>query len=209
MSQASTDAGLLTPANCRAAFVDHQTGMLAQLSRDNRSRVTQGVLRLAKTCRIFSVPATSSAIVAPGFDGCLYPQLLRELAPARPLRRSSINAWDTDEFSAQFRQTSRRNVVIAGLWIESNVLFPVLQMLDEGLYLYVVEDASGSIDAWTHAAAIRRMEQAGAVSITSAQLLQEFQRDWAREETAAEVRALLQDRVDRPARKGAGRTPRR
>jgi hypothetical protein len=38
-----------------------------------------------------------------------------------------------------------------------------------------------------HHAALRRMEQAGAVSVTALQVLLEFQRDWARNEHSDEV----------------------
>jgi hypothetical protein len=167
----------------------------------------RSALLLAKACRVFSLPVITSAIAAPGYDGCLVPQLQKELASTKPVQRTSINMWDTREVLAQLRKTARRNVAVAGLWTESNVLFPVLQMLDEGFYLYVVVDASGSIDSASHLAAIRRMEQAGAVSVTAPQLLQELQRDWARHETAADVRALLASRKATPARKGVRRTP--
>ncbi len=209
MSQASTDKGLLTQHSCVVAFIDHQPGMLARLPREMRARVLQGALRLAKTCRAFSLPVVSSAIAAPGFDGCLLPQIQKELAPVKPVRHTSINAWDADGFSNALRKTARRNVVTAGLWTESHVLFPVLQMLEDGFYLYIVEDASGSEDPLSHEAAIRRMEQAGAVSVTSLQLVQELQRDWARKDTAAQAQALLQHQKTSPARKGVRRSPKK
>jgi hypothetical protein len=42
-----------------------------------------------------------------------------------------------------------------------------------------------------HHAALRRIEQAGAVSVTALQILLEFQRDWARNEHYDEVMATV------------------
>jgi hypothetical protein len=45
----------------------------------------------------------------------------------------------------------------------------------------------GGMSIVAHHAAIRRMEQAGAVSVSALQVLLEFQRDWARNEHYDEV----------------------
>ena len=44
-----------------------------------------------------------------------------------------------------------------------------------------------------HDAAIRRIEQAGAVSVTALQVLLEFQRDWGRKEHSDEVMAVVKE----------------
>ena len=64
---------------------------------------------------------------------------------------------------------------------------PALQALTDGYFVYAVEDASGGVSIVGHHAALRRMEQAGAVSVTALQVLLEFQRDWARNEHYDEV----------------------
>jgi len=62
-----------------------------------------------------------------------------------------------------------------------------LQALTDGYFVYAVEDASGGLSPVGHHAALRRIEQAGAVSVTALQVLLEFQRDWARHENSDEV----------------------
>jgi hypothetical protein len=52
-----------------------------------------------------------------------------------------------------------------------------------GFEVYGVEDASGGTTLIAHNAAMRRIEQAGAVPITALQVHLEYQRDWARKET--------------------------
>ena len=66
-------------------------------------------------------------------------------------------------------------------------------MFEEGYGVYAVEDASGGTSKAAHDAAIRRIEQAGAVSLTALQVLLEFQRDWARKEYYKEVMAVVKE----------------
>ena len=56
-----------------------------------------------------------------------------------------------------------------------------------------MEDASGGTSVTAHNAALRRIEQAGAVPVTALQVLLEFQRDWARKETYNEVIAAVKE----------------
>jgi hypothetical protein len=85
------------------------------------------------------------------------------------------------------------NFLIAALWSETSLVFPALQMLEEGYGVYAVEDASGGTSKVAHDAAIRRIEQAGAVSLTAFQVLLEFQRDWSRKEHYEEVIAVAKE----------------
>src|SRR5258708_35578188 len=66
-------------------------------------------------------------------------------------------------------------------------------MLEEGYGVYAVEDASGGTTKAAHEAAIRRIEQAGAVSLTALQVLLEFQRDWSRREHREEVMEVVKE----------------
>ena len=91
------------------------------------------------------------------------------------------------------KKTGRKNFLIAALWSEASLAFPALQMLEEGYGVYAVEDASGGTSKVAHDAAIRRIEQAGAVSLTALQILLEFQRDWSRTEHYDEVMAVVKE----------------
>jgi nicotinamidase-related amidase len=104
-----------------------------------------------------------------------------------------MNAWDSMDFVAAVKQAGRRNILIAALWSEACLVFPALQMLEEGYGVYAVEDASGGTSRMAHAAAIRRIEQSGAVSLTALQVLLEFQRDWARKEHYDEVMSVVKE----------------
>jgi nicotinamidase-related amidase len=68
---------------------------------------------------------------------------------------------------------------------------PAIQALGEGYDVFVVTDASGGVSAEAHDMAVRRLVQAGAVPITWMAVLGEWQRDWAREKTAAALSNVI------------------
>jgi nicotinamidase-related amidase len=71
------------------------------------------------------------------------------------------------------------------------VTFPTVQAINDGFEVYVVEDLCGDLDLRTHDAAMRRVEQAGAKSVTWIQVMLEWQRDWALRETYAGVMDIV------------------
>lgn len=180
MSVDSTDNGLLTPDNCAVIFIDHQPQMFFGVANIDRQDLLNNVLVLAKAAKIFDAPVILTAVESKGFSGNITPQLLDLFPNHQPIERSSMNAWDSAEFVAAVKRTGRKNLLIAALWSEACLVFPALQMLQAGYFIYAVENASGGTSRVAHDAAIRRVEQAGCVSVTSLQILLEFQRDWSK-----------------------------
>jgi nicotinamidase-related amidase len=193
MSASSTDKGLLTPENGAVIFIDHQPQMFFGVASMDRQDLLNNVLVLAKAARIFRLPVILTAVESKGFSGNIAPQLLDVFPDLAPIERSTMNAWESKEFIAAVRNMGRKNLIIAALWTEVCLAMPALQALTDGYAVYAVEDASGGTSLVAHNAAIRRMEQAGAVSVTALQVLLEFQRDWARKEHYDEVLAVVRE----------------
>ncbi len=193
MSVSSTDKGLLTPENCAVVFIDHQPQMFFGVASIERRDLLNNALVLAKAAKIFGVPVILTAVESKGSSGNLTPQLLDLFPGHTPIGHSSMNAWDSKEFIAAVEKTGRKNLIIAALWSEVCLAMPALQALTDGYGVYAVEDASGGTSRVAHEAAIRRVEQAGAVSLTALQVLLEFQRDWARKEHYGEVMEVVKD----------------
>jgi nicotinamidase-related amidase len=191
MSVDSTDKGLLTPENCAVVFIDHQPEMFFGVASIDRKALLNNVLVLAKAARIFGVPVILTAIASKECEGALIPELLELFPKETPIQRSTMNSWDSADFVAAVKKTGRKNLVIAALWIEVCLAMPALQALTDGYFVYAVEDASGGMSLIAHHAALRRIEQAGGVSVTALQVLLEFQRDWARNEHHDEVMRTL------------------
>ena len=104
-----------------------------------------------------------------------------------------MNSWEDAKFVKAVAATGRKKLVMAALWTEVCLAFPALEALKAGYEVYAVEDASGGTSETAHNAAMRRIEQAGVVPVTSLQVLLEYQRDWARKETYDEVIATVKE----------------
>src|SRR5260221_654460 len=89
------------------------------------------------------------------------------------------------------RRHREADLVLAALYTEIRLAMPAVQALGEGYDVFIVTDASGGVTVEAHDMAVRRMVAAGAVPITWLAVLGEWQRDWAREETAASVAGVV------------------
>ena len=74
--------------------------------------------------------------------------------------------------------------------------FTALDALREGYEVYPVVDAIGGTSPEAHRAGLDRVTQAGGQPISWASLAVELQRDWARQDTVAEIiEIVLTDRL--------------
>jgi nicotinamidase-related amidase len=139
------------------------------------------------------VPTILTTVESKGFSGNMWPQLLDIFPGQEPIERSSMNSWEDAKFVAAVKATGRKKLVMAALWTEVCLAFPALEAIKAGYEVYAVEDASGGTTVTAHNAAMRRVEQAGAVPMTALQVLLEYQRDWAHKETYDAVLAVVKE----------------
>jgi nicotinamidase-related amidase len=178
---------LLNPQNCAAIFIDFQPQMTFGVANIDRQTLFNNVILLAKAAKIFQVPTILTTVETKSFSGNMWPQLLDIFPNLEPIERTSMNSWEDEKFVAAVKATGRKKLVMAALWTEVCLAFPALQALEAGYEVYGVEDASGGTSKTAHNAAMRRIEQAGVVPVTSLQVLLELQRDWARKDTYNDV----------------------
>lgn len=178
-----TDKGLITKDNCAIAFIDHQPQMVFGVGSIQRELLINNVIMLAKGAKLFNIPTILTTVESKSFSGYMWKELLDIYPDKTPIERSGMNSWDFEEFRNAIMATRKKNILLSGLWTEVCVCWPALSMLDAGFNVFVVEDACGGVSKMVHKAAMKRMIQAGAVPVTSMQMVLEFQRDWANKET--------------------------
>lgn len=184
---------LLNPQNSAVIFIDFQPQMTFGVANIDRQTLFNNVLLLAKAAKIFNVPTILTTVETKSFSGNMWPQLLDIFPGLEPVERSSMNSWEDAKFVAAVKATGRKKLVMAALWTEVCLAFPALEALKAGYEVYAVEDASGGTSVTAHNAAMRRIEQAGAVPMTALQVLLEYQRDWAHKETYNDVMAVVKE----------------
>lgn len=133
---------------------------------------------------IYDLPVVLSTVnVETGRNQETVAPLKEVLADLPSYDRTSINAWEDQQFYEAVRKTGRKKLIMTALWTEACLTFPVIDALKEGFEVYAVADAVGGTSLEAHNIALRRIEQAGAQLISVNQLICELQRDWNRPET--------------------------
>src|SRR6202163_4364922 len=152
--------------------------------------IVNNVIGLAKFAKAFNVPVILTTVLE-ARGGKIIKGLQDVFPDQKPVDRTYINAWQDKRIVDLVKATGRRKLILAALWTEMCLAMPAIHALDEGYDVYVVTDASGGVSAEAHDMAVRRMVTAGAVPITWLAVLGEWQRDWAREKTAAGVAGVV------------------
>jgi nicotinamidase-related amidase len=196
MSQSSgrpklSEKGLLTPDNCAVVVIDIQPQMIFGVASHDRQGIINNNMILAKAAKIFGVPLTLSTVESKGFSGNILPQLQAIFPEQTPIERSTMNSWDDKNFVAAVEKTGRKKIVLAGLWTETCVALPTIQMIHDGYEVYVAEDCCGDVSLLSHDNAMRRVVQAGAKPVTALSVMLEWQRDWALKDTYNAVMDLV------------------
>lgn len=176
---------LLTPKNTALVIIDYQPVQVNSINSMNRKELVDNIVTVAKLANGFDIPIVLSTVnVATGKNQETIPSL-KEVIKSNVVSydRTSINAWEDEEFYNAVQATGRKKLLMCALWTEACLSFPTLDALKENYEVYPIVDAVGGTSKIAHKTALRRMEQAGAQLTTIAQLACELQRDWNREVT--------------------------
>jgi nicotinamidase-related amidase len=179
---------LLTPQNAAMFLIDYQPSQFAAVRSIDPDLLLENIVSTLKTAKAFGLPIVHSTVnVATGRGQPTVPELADLLEDNPPIDRTTLNAWEDAHFVAAVRATGRRKLIACALWTEICMTFPALDALREGYDVYPVVDAIGGTSEEAHRAGLERVLQAGGRPISWVALACELQRDWAREETVADV----------------------
>ncbi|WP_459556692.1 hydrolase [Lacunimicrobium album] len=181
---------LLRPEDSILVLIDHQPFQFANLHSHEPTMIANNVIGLAKAAKIFNVPTILTTVLEER-GGYLIKGLQDVFPEQKPINRTFINTWEDPNVTNIVKKSGRKQLILAALWTEVCLAMPTIQALGEGYDVFIVTDASGGVSAEAHDMAVRRMVQAGAVPITWLAVMSEWQRDWAREETAIAMTSTL------------------
>lgn len=181
---------LLRPEDSVLVLIDHQPYQLANLNSHDPHMVVNNTTALAKSAKVFGVPTILTSVIAER-GGVIFPQVTDVFPGQEVIDRTFINTWEDRKVVEAVRATGRKQLIIAGLWTEICVAMPAIQAAGEGWDVTVITDASGAVSVEAHEVAIQRMIRAGVNMMTWLALAAEWQRDWARLETAVGLTEVL------------------
>ena len=186
------DDHLITPKNAALIIIDYQPPQVSSIASIDHLTLVANIVAVAKLAKLYALPIVLSTVnVTSGLNTPTIRQLAEVLAGIDAFDRTTINAWEDEEFVAAVKATSRKKLIMTALWTEACLTFPALDALREGYEVYPVVDAVGGTSVEAHRAALERLVQAGAHPTSVVQLLCELQRDWARTETVQTVTEIL------------------
>ena len=183
-------ASLLRPEESVLVMIDHQPFQLANLHSHDPQMVVNNSAGLSKAAKAFNVPTILTSVLADR-GGLLFPQITDVFPGQEVIDRTLINTWEDKKVVDAVEATGRKQLIIAGLWTEVCVAMPAIQAAGEGWDVTVVTDASGGVSLEAHEVAVQRMIAAGVNMMTWLAVAAEWQRDWAREETAGGVTEVM------------------
>ena len=181
---------LLRPEDSIVVLIDHQPYQFANLHSHEPTMIVNNVVGLAKAAKVFGVPTILTTVIEER-GGNLIKGLQDVFPDQKPINRTFINTWQDPNVTDLVQKSGRKQLILAALWTEICLAMPAIQALGEGYDVFIVTDASGGVSAEAHDMAVRRMVQAGAVPIAWMAVISEWQRDWARVESATELPSVV------------------
>jgi len=176
-------SSLLRPEDSVLVLIDHQPYQLSNLNSHDPHMAVNNAAGLAKAAKAFGVPTILTSVVEDR-GGKIFPQITNVFPDQEVIDRTFINTWEDKKVVDIVKATGRKQLIMAGLWTEICVAMPAIQAAGEGWDVTVITDASGATSVEAHEVAIQRMAAAGVNLMTWLALASEWQRDWARSETA-------------------------
>jgi len=187
---------LITPQNAALLLIDYQPAQVTSVRSMDHELLVKNAVSTVRTIKAFGVPVVHSTVNVAAGQGPTIPELAGLLEDDKPLDRTTVNSWEDTEFLEAVRATGRRKLILCALWTEVCMAFTALDALREGYEAYPVVDAVGGTSAEAHRAGLERVAQAGGQPISWVSLACELQRDWARQDTVADVvEIVLTDRL--------------
>lgn len=157
----------IDPSDAVILFADLQAGIVERTQTLPLNRLKAGVQGLAKLAKLFGMPAVVSGIR--GEDGSpakMIAEIAEGLGTLPTHHRTTCDSFLNEEIVAAIEATGRKTLLISGVATELAVQLPALTASDQGYRVYVVLDACGGMSERTEQAALLRMTNAGATTVS-------------------------------------------
>jgi nicotinamidase-related amidase len=183
---------LLTPQNAAVVIIDFQPVQVSSIASRSKRELVANITALARIAKLYAMPVVLSTVnVSTGRNQPTIHQITDVLADVEPIDRTSINAWEDEDFNRAVKATGRRKLIMAALWTEVCLVHPALDAIRDGFEVYPVVDCVGGTSLEAHEAGLQRLIQAGGVPVSWVQLICELQRDWNRDATVPGFAEIL------------------
>lgn len=166
-------------SECALVLIDYQEGVFDIVYEQDHRVIELNVCTLAKAAIAFNIPVVLSTIgVKLGVNNPTIESLKAVLPGVVEIDRSSMNAWEDEDFVNAVKATGRKKLVICGIVTSTCLAFAAIEAMDDGYEVMFIEDATGDQYKSKHQMAVERLIQGGAVPNTTIAMIAEWFRDW-------------------------------
>jgi len=178
-----SNSPLLDPSFCTVVVISPDALDHGPAEPSTHAACKRATEVIARAAEIAGVPVF--VLSAQEFSASPAPSSMR--GHARFAFEQHTSPWAHQAFVAALSAQDRTILILAGLWLEHEILATALNALVDGYDVYVLLDASAPRSPLASAVARERLSQAGGTPVTTSQVISE----WAFETTDASMRAAL------------------
>lgn len=170
----------LSASDCALLLIDFQLNLLAKVGSMPLDHLKNNVLGLAHAAKAAEVPILLFSSGVDDANGPVLPELLSIVGDTPPYHRSTVNLWADEGSRAAITGLRRRQLVLAAVMTDSNLVSPSISLMSHGFKVYTVMDASGTWSPQVDLIVALRLMQAGVVPINWTAVVAELKEDDAR-----------------------------
>jgi nicotinamidase-related amidase len=163
---------LMTASDTGLLVVDVQQKLIGLI--DGHARIVWNIRRLIDGAKLLGLPILATEQYPQGL-GLTSPELVAHLNPV--FSKTAFSCAGCGEFGEALAASGKIKWLVAGIEAHVCIQQTVLDLLAEGLRVYVAADAVGSRARFDYEIALRRMESAGATLTTVESALFEWCQD--------------------------------
>lgn len=193
-----SDSPLLDPCVCSLIIFPHEMHDLVPIYPNTRTTYKRALAILTKAAEIANVPIFVLSRNPAEQEIPASPNQQGTLCHRHFLFEEHNSPWSHEAFLKALMAEDRSILVLAGFWLEHEILATSLHALVDSYDVYVVLDATPPRSPLASEPARDRLNQAGATPVIASQVLNE----WSLEATDASIRTALRRLL--PSLLGAG-----
>ena len=115
---------LLTPQNCALLVIDYQPIQVTSVASRDRRELVNNIVAVARIAKLYKLPVVLSTVnVKTGINQPMITQVT-DILPDEPIDRTTVNAWEDEDFHAAVKATGRNKLLVCALWTEVCLCFP-------------------------------------------------------------------------------------
>lgn len=175
----------IDPDEAVLVLVDYTSGLYPVVDTIETDEMLNNAVAAGKIAQTFGVPILVLGDEG-GFYGEMHPPIKAMVEEGGEIHlRTTPSAWASGTFREALEATGRTQVIIGGISTDNCTLLTSLDLLRAGYDVYVMTDISGTDSRQSEEAAILRLRDAGASTVSWIMFGSELLGDWGDPEGAA------------------------